>query len=77
VLSKSGSCVVKIGPSRTHPNAAAKIEARGASPLMRERRSNEPIMPHTPPAWQEKKQEAVSRWPVAVRESGRKIQKNL
>jgi hypothetical protein len=39
VLKKSGFYGVQISLLSNHPNAAANFEARGASPLMRERRS--------------------------------------
>jgi hypothetical protein len=56
----------KVSLLSNYPNAAAKlIEARGASPLMRERRSNHSSIMHYP--GRTCKQRALPSWPKALR----------
>jgi hypothetical protein len=46
MLKKRAASEIEIGLLSNYPNAAAIFEARGASPLMRERRSNSLMMPY-------------------------------
>jgi hypothetical protein len=46
MLKKRAASEIEIGLLSNYPNAAAIFEARGASPLMRERRSNCLMMPY-------------------------------